>query len=95
MQSLPDLSALSDTQKDELIVVLWPLGQQVDLSVQLSGMQQRNEYLEGHLALNSRNSSKPPSTDGLAKPKLAPKSLRQTGQRPSGGQKGHEGNTLR
>ena len=48
--------------------------------------------LKARLALNSRNSGKPPSTDGLAKP--APKSLRhKTGRRP-GGQPGHAGRTL-
>ena len=56
-------------------------------------LQERLKALEGRLALNSKNSSKPPSSDGLAKP--APKSLRLKGQRPVGGQKGHEGNTLR
>ena len=98
MQSLPDLAQLSHEQKDELIRALWPLGQQVkDLTAQLSAMQARIKELEGRLALNSRNSSKPPSSDGLGKhnPKPNPKSLRVSGQRPTGGQKGHSGNTLR
>lgn len=49
--------------------------------------------LEQRLPLNSANSSKPPSSDGYSKP--SPKSLRQGGLRPSGGQPGHPGNTLR
>lgn len=49
--------------------------------------------LEQRFAQNSTNSSRPPSSDGLVKP--APKSLRVAGQRPTGGQKGHPGNTLR
>ena len=56
-------------------------------------LKARVKYLEGRLAKNSRNSSKPPSTDGLNKPK--PKSLRpRTGRKP-GAQKGHKGQTLR
>ena len=84
MQSLPDLSQLSHAQKDELIGALWRM---------VGELQERVKALEGRLALNSKNSSKPPSSDGLAKP--APKSLRLKGQRPVGGHKGHEGNTLR
>jgi transposase len=94
MQSLPDLAQLSHEHKDELIRMLWPLVQQVqDLKTEVSTMQARIKELEGRLALNSRNSSKPPSSDGLGKPN--PKSLRVPGQRPKGGQKGHSGNTLR
>ena len=51
--------------------------------------------LEARLAANSGNSSKPPSSDGLAKPAPKPRSLRKkTGRRP-GGQSGHDGTTLR
>jgi transposase len=52
----------------------------------------RIEALEQRLGMNSTNSSKPPSSDGLVKPK--PKNLREkTGKKP-GGQQGHRGTTL-
>ena len=63
------------------------------LSVQVTKLEGAVEKLQGRLKLNSRNSSKPPSSDGLNKP--APKSLRVAGQKPTGGHKSHTGNTLR
>lgn len=54
--------------------------------------QARLQALEARVALNSQNSSTPPSSDGYAKP--APKSLRKKSGLSPGGQHGHPGNTL-
>ncbi len=52
--------------------------------------------LEAGLSGNSRNSSRPPSSDGYAKPKVDRKkrSLRERSGRRQGGQEGHEGARL-
>lgn len=55
-------------------------------------LQQRIKALEERINKNSGNSSKPPSSDGLQKPK--PKNLRQRSGKNPGGQKGHQRSVL-
>jgi transposase len=61
-----------------------------DLRAENAQLKVRIAELEARLNQNSRNSNKPPSTDGFRRPK----SQRKKGERPPGGQKGHTGQTL-
>jgi transposase len=62
------------------------------LRAEVVGLRVENAELKARLGQNPRNSSRPPSSEGLGKP--APKSLRRRSGRRPGGQAGHEGTTL-
>jgi transposase len=65
-------------------------------AAEIAALKARLAELERRLGLNSSNSGKPPSSDGLKKPPrpARTKSLRGPSDKPSGGQKGHKGETL-
>jgi transposase len=61
---------------------------------QIAALQARNAELERRLGLNSGNSGKPPSSDGLKKKPVRTSSLRERSGKKPGGQQGHPGKTL-
>lgn len=58
----------------------------------IAQLNQTIQELKEQIHKNSKNSSKPPSSDGFKKP--APKSLRKPSGKKAGGQEGHPGTHL-
>ena len=80
-----ELGLLDGAQKDALILKLF---------AEVEALTGRVAELERRLGLNSSNSGKPPSSDGLSKPPRTSSLRERSGKKP-GGQKGHKGETLR
>lgn len=84
----PDADSLGEPSREELIALIRAQ------AAEIAALKARIAELERRLGLNSSNSGKPPSSDGLKKPPRV-SSLREPSDKPSGGQKGHQGETLR
>jgi transposase len=86
-----DRIALDQLSKHDLVAML--LAQQARHTAEMAALRARIAELERRLGLNSSNSGKPPSSDGLKKP-VRVSSLRERSGKKPGGQKGHPGETL-
>jgi len=88
-----DRSQLEQLDKETLISIILTLQQQMrELQKTVAAQADEIQKLRDQLTKSSRNSGKPPSSDGLKKPR--PRNLRKKTGRSSGGQKGHKGHTL-
>jgi transposase len=84
----PDAESQREPTREELIAVV------AAQAAEIGALKAQLAELERRLGLNSSNSGKPPSSDGLKKPPRT-RSLREPSDQPTGGQKGHTGATLR
>jgi transposase len=83
-----DGESQSEPTREELIALIRAQ------AAEIAALKARIVELERRLGLDSSNSGKPPSSDGLKKPPRV-RSSREPSGKPSGGQKGHKGETLR
>lgn len=82
-----DRKQAAELDKETLITII------LEMQQMLVEQAAEIQALRDQLAKNSQNSGKPPSSDGLKKPRT--RSLRKKSGRDSGGQEGHQGHTLK
>lgn len=82
------LESPSEPSREELLALT------LSLAAENALLKARLAELERRLGLNSSNSGKPPTSDGLRKPARVTSLREKSGKKP-GGQKGHAGETLR
>lgn len=92
MLTREEIRTVYDQGPEAIIALVESLYALIDQQqAQLTALRARVKELEDRLATNSRNSSKPPSSDRFTK---QTRSLRQPSGRKTGGQPGHPGTTL-
>jgi len=91
--SLKEIDAIINSDDIKVIksILLELIETVKDLTLENIQLKAEIENLRGQISKNSRNSSKPPSTDGL---KQIPQSTRKNSKLKPGAQKGHQGYTL-
>lgn len=95
MPTREEIHAAFEKGEEAVVELFIGVGLQLEeVAGQLEKQAAALQDLQARLEKNSRNSSQPPSSDGYSKPKRT-ESLRKPGQKPNGGQPGHEGHTLK
>jgi transposase len=90
--SREDILAVYDEGPEAVVALVLTLCSIINKqAARIVELEERVKSLEDQINKNSRNSSKPPSTDSFRKPK----GLRKESGKSVGGQKGHKGPTLK